>query len=37
MKKSLITCSVVVLGLLAIYFGARWIDLPGFIMRLHGR
>ncbi len=37
MKKPLISCCVVVLGLLALYLGAQYFDLPGFIMRLHGR
>jgi hypothetical protein len=37
MKKTLITCSFVALGLLALYFVAYAVDLPGFIMRMHGR
>jgi hypothetical protein len=37
MKKPLITCTIVVLGLLAIYGAAQFFDVTGFIMRLHGR
>jgi hypothetical protein len=37
MKKPLITTCIVIIGILALYFGAQAIDLPGFIMRLHGR
>lgn len=37
MKKSLITGSIVVLGLLALYGAAQYVDVVGFIMRMHGR
>lgn len=37
MKKPLLTCCLVVIGAVAIYFGARAFDLGAVIMRLHGR
>ena len=37
MKKTVITCSLVLLGLIALVVVAQVVDLPAFIMRLHGR
>ena len=37
MTKALITCAIIVLGVLALHLGSQWFDLGGIIMRLHGR
>jgi hypothetical protein len=37
MKQTLLTFSLVAAGLVALYFGAQFLDLHGLIMRLHGR
>jgi hypothetical protein len=37
MKKSLLACATVMLGLLVLYGAAQFFDVTGFLMRLHGR